>query len=162
MRPLPPNNPLPPRPRVLYVDDDRGNRQAFVAAFRKEFEVLIAATPEEAWQMLAENPVHVVIADQRMPGMKGSEFLSMVRHRFPRVKRMLVTAYADMQAVVDALNMGGVCFYIQKPWEIDAVRKAVMQAFIEINDEAERNAYTERLIESNKQLEFALRQRLLS
>jgi DNA-binding NtrC family response regulator len=153
---------VPTRPRVLYVDDDRGNRQAFIAAFRKEFDVLTASTAEEAWEILAQGHVHVTIADQRMPGMKGSEFLAMVRHRFPRVKRMLVTAYADMQAVVDALNMGGVCFYIQKPWEVDAVRKAVMQAFIESNDEAERTAFTERLIENNKQLEFALRQSLLS
>jgi response regulator RpfG family c-di-GMP phosphodiesterase len=106
--------------------------------------------------------VHVLIADQRMPDMAGSEVLRLVRERHPTVRRMLVTAYADLQAIVDALNFGGACFYIQKPWEEETVRSAVAAAFEEFRAEEERTAYTARLVESNRQLEFALRQRLLS
>ncbi len=149
-------------PTVLYLDDNAANRQAFNAAFRKEFKVLLAANLTEAWQQLDQNSVHVIIADQRMPDTKGSVALSLVRERYPSVRRMLVTAFADLQAVVDALNHGGVCYYIQKPWEVDAVLKAVANAFSEIKAEQDREAYTARLLESNQQLEFALRQRLLS
>ena len=149
-------------PCVVYLDDDAGNRQAFHAAFRKEFKVLLAASLPEAWQLIEMHQVHVIIADQRMPGITGSEALSLVRQRHPNIRRMLVTAYADMQAVVDALNQGGACYYIHKPWEADEVRRAVNNAFAEMKAEAERAAYTAQLIESNRQLEFALRQRLLS
>lgn len=149
-------------PCVVYLDDEPGNRQAFEAAFRKDFKVLCAATLEEAWSLLKENRVHVLITDQRMPGMKGSELLALVRQRYPQVRRMLVTAYADLQAVVDALNSGGACFYIQKPWELETVRAAVERSFTEIMAEEARVTYTKRLVVSNQQLEFALRQRLLS
>ena len=149
-------------PCVIYLDDDAGNRQAFLAAFRKEFKVLVASTLTEAWTLMEKNQVHVIIADQRMPGIPGSEVLSLVRQRYPKIRRMLVTAYADLQAVVDALNQGGACYYIHKPWEADEVRSAVHSAFAELRAEAERAAYTEMLVESNRQLEFALRQRLLS
>jgi response regulator RpfG family c-di-GMP phosphodiesterase len=75
---------------------------------------------------------------------------------------MLITAHADLQALMDALNEAGVCHYIQKPWEAEEVRRAVNVAFKEIQAEIERRAFTEKLIESNRQLEFALRQSLLS
>lgn len=149
-------------PCVLYLDDNAPNRQAFHAAFRKEFKVLLAKNAQEAWQLLGTNQVHVLIADQRMPDMAGSEVLRLVRERYPAVRRMLVTAYADLQAIVDALNQGGVCYYIQKPWEEESVRRAVAAAFADLQAEEERSAFTARLIESNRQLEFALRQRLLS
>lgn len=149
-------------PSVLYLDDNAPNRQAFQAAFRGEFTVLLAATADEAMRILAENTVHVIIADQRMPGIPGTEVLRSVRERHPSVRRMLVTAYADLQAIVDALNHGGVCYYIQKPWEEESVRRAVAAAFAEFKAEEERSEFTARLIENNRQLEFALRQRLLS
>lgn len=153
---------VPTVPCVLYLDDNAPNRQAFLAAFRREFKVLLAADLEEAWQLLGSQPVHVLIADQRMPDTRGSEVLRLVRERYPLVRRMLVTAYADLQAIVDALNHGGACFYIQKPWEEDTVRRAVNAAFAELVAEQERAAFTAKLVESNRQLEFALRQRLLS
>lgn len=149
-------------PCVVYLDDEVGNRQAFEAAFRKEFKVICVDGLGALWTALQEHQVHVLITDQRMPGMTGSEVLALVRERYPSVKRMLVTAYADLQAIVDALNRGGVCYYIQKPWEVDQVRKAVLNAFAETKAESERAAFTRKLITSNEQLEFALRQRLLS
>ncbi|HEY0979025.1 MAG TPA: response regulator [Flavobacteriales bacterium] len=152
----------PTLPCVLYIDDDAANRQVFSAAFRREFKVLTAQGLAEAWSLLDTNNVHVVISDQRMPGITGSEALRMIRERYPRTRRMLVTAYADLEAVVDALNQGGVCYYIHKPWEPEEVRRVVLSAFAEIQLEDDRNAYTEKLLEANRQLEFALRQRLLS
>jgi response regulator RpfG family c-di-GMP phosphodiesterase len=146
----------------LYIDDEPGNRQAFMASFRKDFKVLLASGIQQAWPLLKEHQVHVVICDQRMPGIVGCEALCLIRERYPQVRRMLITAHADLQALMDALNEAGVCHYIQKPWEAEEVRRAVNVAFKEIQAEIERRAFTEKLIESNRQLEFALRQSLLS
>lgn len=150
------------RPCVLFVDDDAGNRQAFLATFRREMDVLLARDMKEVWAHLAASHVHVVIADQRMPGTPGSEMLALVKGRYPGVKRMLITGYADMQAIIEAVNKAGVSHYSAKPWNADELAAAVRQAFDEVKAEEERSAYTERLITANQQLEFALRQRLLS
>lgn len=157
-----PESLIPLVPCVLYIDDEAANRQVFAAAFRKEFKVLAASSLEEALRLMGSHEVHVVISDQRMPGMEGCEVLRRIREAHPQVRRMLITAYADLQALVNALNQAGVCHYIQKPWDAAEVRTAVLAAFDEIRAETEREAYTERLIDSNRQLEFALRQRLLS
>jgi len=149
-------------PRVLFVDDDAGNRQAFHAAFRKEFDVMTASGMEEAWYFLTNRGVDILITDQRMPGTPGSELLRLVRERFPQVRRMLVTGYSDLQALADAINQGGVTNYIAKPWDPAQVRHLVGVAFAEVRAERDRRDYTQKLIESNRQLEFALRQRLLS
>lgn len=151
-----------PVPCVLYVDDEPGNLQAFMASFRKNFKVLLATTAQEAMDLLNSNEVHVVMADQRMPGTLGSELLRTVKERYPQVKRMLVTAYSDIQAVIEAINHGGVMSYISKPWQPDAVVNAVQKAFNEVRLERDKEEYMTRLTEANAQLEFALRQALLS
>jgi DNA-binding NtrC family response regulator len=124
--------------------------------------VRTAATIEEVWGHLASTTVHVVIADQRMPRTRGSELLALVRERFPHVPRMLVTAYADLEAIIEAVNNGGVSKYFSKPWVSDQVVKAVDQAYSEYQADEERLDRMRRLEEANRQLEFALRQRLLS
>lgn len=97
-----------------------------------------------------------------MPGLNGSELLTLAKERFPDVCRMLITAYSDLEAVIDAVNNGGVTKYFAKPWVHDRLVKAVQDAFTAICEEQEREAYLKRLEEANRQLEFALRQRLLS
>jgi DNA-binding NtrC family response regulator len=144
------------------MDDEAGNRQAFEATFRKEFKVLCAANLNELLAHLEKNEVHVLIADQRMPNATGAEILTMIRHQCPRIRRMLVTGYADLEAVVEAMNNGGACFYIQKPWEAEPIRRAVLRAVAEIEADDRQIAFTERLLTSNQQLESALRMRLLS
>jgi DNA-binding NtrC family response regulator len=151
-----------PRPTVVFVDDDSGNRQVFKAAFRHAMQVHTASSLEEVWALLTTHTVHVVVADQRMPGTKGSELLALVRERFPQVRRMLVTAYADLEAIIEAVNNGGVTKYFAKPWVNEQLVQAVEQAYTEIKAEEDRAAYTQRLEDANRQLEFALRQRLLS
>ena len=149
-------------PVVLFVDDDAGNRQAFQAAFRHHMQVLLASDLHEAWIQLSSQHVHVVIADQRMPRTTGSELLALVKERYPRVRRMLVTAYADLEAIIDAVNNGGVTKYFAKPWVHDQLVTAVREAHAQHKAELEKEAYADRLLQANQQLEFALRQRLLS
>lgn len=149
-------------PTVLYIDDDTANRQAFAAAFRHDIRVLTCEDITDAWAILDRETIHVVIADQRMPGLTGSQVLHLVKERYPEVRRMLMTGYSDIQAVIDAINLGGVSHYLTKPWDHSRVVQAVERAHHEFEQDAERSDFTQRLVEANRQLEFALRQRLLS
>jgi len=125
-------------------------------------DVLLARDMKEAWEHLAGNHVHVVIADQRMPGTPGSRMLGLIRERYPTIRRMLITGYSDIQAIIEAVNEGGVSRYIAKPWDPEELTRAMRKAYDEVKAEEANKAYVERLLEAIKQLEFALRQRLLS
>lgn len=149
-------------PTVLYLDGEATNRSAFQEAFSTDFTVLLADDLEEALGLMATQEVHVVVSNQHLPGILGSTALKECRTRFPQVRRLLITAHADLQAMVDALNEAGVCQYIEKPWDSDSVRAALDRAVADFRAEHEREEFTRKLMESNRQLEFALRQSLLS
>ncbi|KFE64672.1 sensor histidine kinase [Hyalangium minutum] len=106
-------------PAVLYCDDDALNLRVFDANFGQRFRIFRCSSPNEALAMLEQRrgEIGVVISDQRMPGMSGVELLERARTLAPDAKRMLVTAYADLQAVVDAVNRGQVTRYFVKPWD---------------------------------------------
>lgn len=117
------------RMRVLFVDDEEGNLKAFKASFRRDMDVLLANSGSEALELLAKEEVHVIVSDQRMPGMTGSEFLSIARDRYPRAMRMLLTGYADLEAVIAAVNEGGIYAYATKPWDENDLKLRIAQAF---------------------------------
>ncbi|MGZ3458898.1 MAG: sensor histidine kinase [Archangium sp.] len=106
-------------PAVLYVDDDALNLRVFEANFGQKFRIFRCSTPAEALTLLEQkrNEIGVILSDQRMPGMTGVELLERARTLAPDAKRMLVTAYSDMQAVIDAVNRGQVSRYFVKPWD---------------------------------------------
>lgn len=116
------------RIKVLYVDDEEGNLMAFRASFRREFDVHVCLNAAEALEWLEQHSVHVVISDQRMPGMSGSEFLAIVRNRWPKAVRLLLTGFSDIQAVVEAINLGGIHAYITKPWDPTDLKLRIEQA----------------------------------
>ncbi|MEO8588336.1 MAG: ATP-binding protein [Flavobacteriales bacterium] len=115
--------------RVLFVDDEEGNLKAFKSTFRRDMDVLLAHSGEEALKTLDLEEVHVIVSDQRMPGMTGSEFLTMARERHPKAMRMLLTGFADLEAVVAAVNKGGIYAYATKPWDENDLRLRIQQAF---------------------------------
>lgn len=114
---------------VLYVDDEVGNLTAFKATFRRDFQVHTASSAEEGLALLAQHAVHIVISDQRMPGVTGSQFLATVKDRYPRTMRMLLTGYSDIEAVVEAINKGGIYCYCTKPWDPNDLKLRIEQAF---------------------------------
>ncbi|MCW5898088.1 MAG: response regulator [Flavobacteriales bacterium] len=117
------------RIKVLFVDDEEGNLKAFRTTFRRDMEVLVASSGVEALEILEQEEVHVIVSDQRMPGMTGSEFLAVARERHPRAMRMLLTGYADLEAVVAAVNKGGIYAYATKPWDANDLKLRIEQAF---------------------------------
>lgn len=117
------------RIRVLFVDDEENNLKAYRASFRREMDVLVAPSASVALEILAKENVHVIVSDQRMPHMTGSEFLAIARQRHPECMRMLLTGYSDLEAVVRAVNEGGIYAYATKPLDENDLRLRIKQAF---------------------------------
>lgn len=104
---------------VLLVDDEGDILFSLKALLRREFDLFTADSGAEALRILAERPIRVVMSDQRMPGMTGVELLSQVKSFYPDTIRILFTGYADIKAVVDGINRGGLYRYLTKPWDPD-------------------------------------------
>ncbi|MBO9594461.1 MAG: response regulator [Niabella sp.] len=147
---------------VLYVDDELHNLNSFKACFRRDFSVFTAQTVDEALRILKEQEIHLIVTDQRMPETTGIEFLESIIKDYPDAVRMLLTGYADIDAVVDAINKGRVFKYIQKPWEEAVLRKTIREGLELYALTRANKKLTEELEENNKQMEFLLRQSLLS
>ncbi|MEZ5084405.1 MAG: histidine kinase [Bacteroidales bacterium] len=113
---------------ILYVDDEIHNLISFRATFRREYKIFTAQSGEEGLQVLNEKEVHLVLSDQRMPGMTGVEFLERVNHAFPETVRMIITGFSDIDAVIGAINKGGVNRYITKPWDEREMRVTIENA----------------------------------
>lgn len=147
---------------VLYVDDEVHNLNSFKAGFRRLFNIFTAESAAEGRKVLEAEDIHVIITDQRMPVMTGIEFLESIIPHFPDPIRILLTGYADINAVVDAINKGQIYKYIQKPWMDDDLRINIEKAYEIYALRKENRELTEQLLLANKQLEFLLRQNLLS
>lgn len=115
--------------RVLYLDDEEPNLFSFKAAFRRDFEVHTCDEPHKAVRMLDEHEFHVVLSDQRMPRISGVEFFELIMPDHPDISRVLVTGYADTDAVVDAINKGQVYRFVSKPWNEEELRKVINAAY---------------------------------
>lgn len=117
------------RPRILIVDDEEAILETMTFTFMDLYEVLTTADPTTALQIMAENePIAVVITDQRMPGMTGVELLRAVYDRYPDTVRIILTGFADSEATIKAINDGHIYGYINKPWEPDELKAIVRRA----------------------------------
>lgn len=147
---------------ILYVDDEENNLMSFKATFRIKYNVLVALSGDEAMKIMESKPVDIIITDQRMPNMTGVEFLEKVIERFPDPMRLLLTGYADMNAVIDAVNKGKIFHYLTKPWNEEEIDITIKRALEVYHEKKEIKVMNEKLAVSNDQLEFLLRQKLLS
>jgi signal transduction histidine kinase len=103
--------------RILYVDDEPGNRLVFEQSFARRFNVDAVASGEEALEALRRETYAVVVTDQRMPGMSGNELLEKVKLIYEDTIRIVVTAYDDLSPILRAVNDGLVARYVVKPWD---------------------------------------------
>lgn len=124
----PPSAEAKVRPALLFVDDERRVLTSMRAMFRREYEVLLANSGDEAIEILADRDVHVVVSDQRMPEMTGVELLSTVKEEHPGSMRILLTGYADLDAVEASINQSEVFRYLMKPCPTDELKDAVRLA----------------------------------
>jgi len=148
--------------RILYLDDELNNLESFKANFRKHYEIFTTDSAIEAKQILIKNEIEIIITDQRMPKITGVEFLESVIEEFPDPIRMLLTGYADIEAVIDAINKGKIYHYTTKPFNADELKITIDKAFEVYSLRKENKELMKSLVQVNSQLEFMLRQKLIS
>ncbi len=140
-------------PSMLLVDDESSVLSALRRLFRKlDCEVIIANSGQEGLEKLEENTVDLIISDARMPNMTGPEFLAIVAEKYPETERILLTGYADMQATIDAVNLGRISHYVDKPWDDEKLIELVERS-LSLMDLKKHNTYLQDLIkQQNEQL----------
>ncbi|HSU67079.1 MAG TPA: hybrid sensor histidine kinase/response regulator [Tepidisphaeraceae bacterium] len=144
-----------PRHTLLVLDDEPDVVKSVQDLLRLDYRVLGATRATDAMEMMANEEVHLVMTDQRMPEMTGVEFLKKVRGEYPEAIRLLFTGYADIRAVIDAINQGNVYRYITKPWDPDELQSIIKEASDRYDLLVERNRLTTMLQEKNRNLEAA-------
>lgn len=117
-----------PNELVLYVDDESANCVIFQQTFKQDFNIACVESGEAALAFLKQKKVAVIISDQRMPGMSGNDLLATVRRAYPDIVRIVVTAFADSDPVLRAINEGLVARYVVKPWDVPELRQVVAWA----------------------------------
>jgi response regulator RpfG family c-di-GMP phosphodiesterase len=145
----------------LVVDDEADVCDSIFDLLRHEFHVLKAANGEEGARLMRENDVHIIMTDQRMPRVTGIELLKNVRTKHPQAVRMLFTGFADLEAIIEAINQGHVFKFVKKPWQPEELLNAVREAALEYDrlvDGAEQTAHLRAELESLRQRVTALEQ----
>lgn len=128
--------------KILFVDDEENVLKAMLRIFRKEnYSISTARSGPEALKLLQNEPVNIVISDHRMPHMTGAELLHKIKELYPQTIRIMLTGYADVNAIMGAVNEGSVYKFITKPWNDEDLRLTVSLALEQYD-----------LIEENKAL----------
>ena len=147
---------------VLYIDDEINNITSFKAAFRRAFTIFTAESADEARKIVETEEIHVILSDQRMPKETGIEFFKSIIPTHPEPIRVLITGYTDINAVIDAINVGQVYKYLSKPWNEEEVKTCIINSHEVFELRKKNKELTEKLLEANTKLEFLARQNLLS
>jgi two-component system, probable response regulator PhcQ len=114
---------------VLIVDDEPDIRDMLTQALSREpYEVLCADSAEEALDIIAQEPVDVVLSDEKMPGMSGTEFLAIVRRQYPDTIRMILTGHASLESAIHAINEGEIYRFFTKPCNMVDLMVTIRQA----------------------------------
>ena len=141
------------RPKILLVDDEKSILDALYRFCRqRKWEAYRANSGAEGLEFLEDNSVDIIISDMRMPNMDGAEFLSKAREQLPSAVRILLTGFADMDAVITAVNQAKIYNYLNKPWDDHMLESVVYSALDFKQKEDERLRLTEELAEKNQTL----------
>ncbi len=138
--------------KILYVDDEINNLIGFKATFRFDYKIFTAGNIPEAYQHLNQHPdLRIIFCDQRMPDKTGVQFFQEIRDQFPHPIRILLTGYADIESVIDAINRSNIYRYVKKPWVDSDILSAIeegnrfylVNSMIAIKNEELQKAYDE-------------------
>lgn len=147
------------RKTILCVDDEQDILDSLYDTFMERFEVRIASSGEDALKIFSTENISIVITDQRMPGMQGTELLARIHEQKPHCKTILLTGYADINAAIDAINKGSVDRYFSKPWDDGEINDAVSH-LVEMYDYdkfiLKMKEDSERLLKQEKTRELAI------
>ena len=141
------------RYNILYVDDEDNNLVVFKNAFFREYNVFTALSAEEGLKILDKDLIHLIITDQKMPGMTGVEFLEIVVKSHPETMRMILTAYSDIDFIMRAVNKCGIYRYILKPWDTRELKIIIDKALQNYQLAQDKKHLLENLAKANRELE---------
>ncbi|MEO8670710.1 MAG: EAL domain-containing protein [Tahibacter sp.] len=115
---------------LLLLDDEENVIRALVRLLRRDgYNIVTATSAEQAFELLANEPVQVIISDQRMPDISGTDFLHKVKELYPATIRLILSGYSDFASLTDAINRGAVYRFVAKPWDDEELRRTIREAF---------------------------------
>jgi len=142
---------------LLLVDDEENILRSLTRLLRRDgYTIHTAQSGPQGLALLEEHPVGVIVSDQRMPEMTGSEFLSEVKARWPDTVRIMLSGYTELGSVTDAINRGAVYKFLTKPWDDDLLRENIRDAFAQHELRSENEHLASELRHANEALERAL------
>jgi len=119
-----------PQRTILLLDDEPAIVRALNRALRQDgYKILAATNSTDALKLLANNPVQVILADQHMPDITGAAFMQRIKDLYPATVRIILSSYADLEPVLDAINRGAIYRFFAKPWNDDELRACIQEAF---------------------------------
>jgi len=147
------------RYNILYVDDEENNLVVFRNAFFRDYNVHTTLSAEQGFKVLDDYVIHLIITDQKMPGMTGVEFLEIVARTHPETMRMILTAYSDIDFIMRAVNKCGIYRYILKPWDTRELKIIIDKALQNYQLAQDKKHLLENLAKANRELEDKVKAR---
>lgn len=146
---------------VLYVDDEFTNLRLFEMAFRRHYNVFIAESGQQALEILREKDIQLIVTDQKMPRMTGTELLESTISEYPDIIRIILTGYADIEAIVRAINKCKIYKYITKPYDQGDMKLTLDKALEFFKISMENKGLIEELSRINSDLEKKVKERTI-
>ncbi len=136
---------------VLCVDDEVNVLNALKRLFRKEgYRLLTTSSGADALKLLQDNPVHMIISDQRMPGMSGTELMAKVKEFYPDMIRIILTGYTDVDTITESINQGHIYKFFLKPWNDQSLVLEIRQALEQYDLIQTNKALHKQVLERNE------------
>lgn len=143
---------------ILYVDDEESNLRIFYKTFRREYNIFTATSAKEGLNIIHKEEIHVILSDQKMPEMTGLDFFKQTIKENPQINRILITGYADFNALKNAINEAKIFQYVQKPWGEAYLRDTIERALKVYQLEKQNNNLNKELSKTNKELRSTVEQ----
>ncbi|MDY6951780.1 MAG: response regulator [Thermodesulfobacteriota bacterium] len=138
---------------VLCVDDEKNILNSLKRLLRKEgYNLLTASSGPEGLKILEQSDVHLVICDQRMPGMSGTDFLASVKEKYPDAIRIVLTGYTEVDAITESVNKGHIYKFFLKPWNDQSLKLEIRQALEQYDLVQANKSLNKRVLEQNEEL----------
>jgi len=138
---------------VLLVDDEEKILNSLKRLLRKEgYQLLTASSGAEGLKTLDENDIHLVISDQRMPQMSGTEFFAIVKERFPDAIRIILSGYTEVDSIAESINKGHVYKFFLKPWNDQSLKLEINQALEQYDLIQTNKRLHKKVLEQNEEL----------
>jgi len=124
---------------ILYVDDEAANLRVFKSVFKRDYKVFIAESGPEALAIIKENHIHLLVTDQRMPGMSGVELLEQIVDDYPDMVKMILSGFSDVEDIIKAVNECGLNKYLMKPWNKEDLGATFDKALAKFESDEDKN-----------------------